>query len=448
MRTPKPAAGGKLRLIPLVAATYFMVSGGPYGLEELVRDSGYEIALAILLLTPLIWSLPTALMVGELAAAIPCEGGFYIWVRRAMGPFWGFQEAWLSLTASVFDMAAYPTVFVMYLGRIWAPAKEGHNGVIIAALVIFACMFWNLFGAKAVGDGSVLLGALLLSPFVLITIFALFRHTDLSASTGSATSTHPDLLAGIIVAMWNYMGWDNASTVAEEVENPQRTYPRVMMITLAAIVISYAIPVFAVSRTHVQPSYWATGAWADIGAMIVAPWLGLMLVMAAMISAFGSLNSLTMSLSRLPAALSEDGYAPALFRRKLANGAPWAAIAACGLAWTAVLGLSFDRMLMLDILLYGASLVLEFIALVLLRIREPELVRPFRIPGGLAGAICAGVGPTALLMVALIRNHNEQMGNISALTVGLIIMAAGVGFYFIAAWRRQHAPGPVAGDVS
>lgn len=112
-------AAGKLRLIPLVAATYFMVSGGPYGLEELVRDSGYQIALAILLLTPLIWSLPTALMVGELAAAIPCEGGFYIWVRRAMGPFWGFQEAWLSLMASIFDMAAYPTVFVMYLGRIW-----------------------------------------------------------------------------------------------------------------------------------------------------------------------------------------------------------------------------------------------------------------------------------------------------------------------------------------
>src|SRR5579864_2767547 len=198
MRTSTAASGGKLKLIPLVAATYFMVSGGPYGLEELVRDSGYRIALAILLLTPLIWSLPTALMVGELAAAIPSEGGFYIWVRRAMGPFWGFQEAWLSLTASVFDMAAYPTVFVMYLGRIWAPAKQGHNGAIIAALVIFACMFWNLFGAKAVGDGSVLLGALLLSPFVLITIFALFRHADLNAATGSATPTHPDLLAGII----------------------------------------------------------------------------------------------------------------------------------------------------------------------------------------------------------------------------------------------------------
>jgi amino acid transporter len=437
MKTNSPATGGKLRLIPMVAATYFMVSGGPYGLEELIRDSGYKIALAILLLTPLVWSLPTALMVGELASAIPREGGFYIWVRRAMGPFWGFQEVWLSLMASVFDMAAYPTVFVLYLGRIWAPAKQGHNGVIIAAIVIFVCVLWNLFGAKVVGDSSVLLGAFLLSPFVLITIFALFRHTNLDGAAGTQTPARPDLLGGIIIAMWNYMGWDNASTVAEEVENPQKNYPRIMMITLVAIVISYAIPVFAVSQTHLQAGYWATGAWADIGSMVVAPWLGLLLVFAAMVSALGSLNSLTMTLSRLPMALAEDGYAPGVLRRKLKNGAPWVAIVACGLCWTAVLGLSLDRLLMLDILLYGLSLILEFVALVKLRITEPELVRPFRVPGGIVGAVVAGIGPAGLLIVALIKNRDEQLGNVSALTVAIILMALGVALYFIAAWRRK-----------
>src|SRR5712692_2222865 len=149
----------KLTLLPLAAATFFMVSGGPYGLEELVQQSGYAVALAILVLLPLVWSFPTGLMVGELSAAIPAEGGFYVWVRRAMGPFWGFQEAWLSLMSSVFDMGAYPTVFVLTLGKIWPPATQGHNGVLIAATVIAGCMLWNLFGARAVGEGSVLLGA-------------------------------------------------------------------------------------------------------------------------------------------------------------------------------------------------------------------------------------------------------------------------------------------------
>ncbi|MGB8132286.1 MAG: amino acid permease, partial [Candidatus Angelobacter sp.] len=151
----------KLTVLSLAAATYFMVSGGPYGMEELVQDAGYKLAIVILFITPLIWSLPTGLMVGELAAALPAEGGFYVWVRRAMGPFWGFQEAWLSLVASIFDMAIYPTLFVLYLGRLWPAGVAGHRGVAIAAAMIAVCLAWNLLGAKAVGAGSVLLGVLM-----------------------------------------------------------------------------------------------------------------------------------------------------------------------------------------------------------------------------------------------------------------------------------------------
>jgi amino acid transporter len=171
MRKANPGARRKLTVLSLAAATYFMVSGGPYGMEELVQDAGYKLAIVILFIVPLIWSLPTGLMVGELAAAIPAEGGFYVWVRRAMGPFWGFQEAWLSLVASIFDMAIYPTVFVLYLGRLWPEGVAGHRGVAIAGSMIVVCLLWNLLGAKAVGTGSILLGVLMLSPFVLVRFF-------------------------------------------------------------------------------------------------------------------------------------------------------------------------------------------------------------------------------------------------------------------------------------
>jgi len=114
--------------VPLIAATYFMVSGGPYGLEELIGDAGYRKTFVILLLTPLLWSLPTALMVGELSSALPATGGYYVWARRALGPFWGFQEAWLSLAASIFDMAIYPTLFVTYLGQLVPALGDGWTG--------------------------------------------------------------------------------------------------------------------------------------------------------------------------------------------------------------------------------------------------------------------------------------------------------------------------------
>ena len=126
-------------MLPLLAATYFMVSGGPYGLEEIIGDAGYGWALIILFVLPFFWSLPTSLMIGELAAAVPEEGGFYAWVRRAMGPFWGFQEAWLSLAASIFDMAIYPTLFVTYLGHLQGldtVLQVGHRELLIELTVV------------------------------------------------------------------------------------------------------------------------------------------------------------------------------------------------------------------------------------------------------------------------------------------------------------------------
>ena len=449
MRKTQNGSRRKLTVLSLAAATYFMVSGGPYGMEELVQDAGYKLAIVILFITPLIWSLPTGLMVGELAAAMPAEGGFYVWVRRAMGPFWGFQEAWLSLVSSIFDMAIYPTVFVLYLGRLWPAATAGHRGQAIAAAMIAVCLVWNLLGAKAVGLGSVLLGAVMLSPFVLITIFAFFRHITL----GSTPPAQGSLLTGVLVAMWNYMGWDNASTVANEVEDPQKTYPRVMLLALAAIFFSYVIPVLAVWHLHVQAEIWSTGSWASIASMVVGPWLGAALVGAAMISEFGTFNSLVMSYSRLPVAMAEDGHLPKIFASKLKDGAPWFAIMILGIAWTASLGLSFDKLIMLDILLYGASLVLEFLALIMLRIREPQMLRPFRVPGGMFGTIAVGVGPTALLLVALIKNRGEQLelwklGSVSQLGFGLVLMALGVVCYFVAGRpSRQHA-GTASAQIS
>ena len=107
-------------------------------------------------------------MVGELASSIPAEGGFYVWVRRALGPFWGFQEAWLSLAASVFDMAIYPTIFVLYLGRLAPAWTAGYRGTFWALAVVVGCTLWNLTGAKAVGQSSVVLFCVLLAPFVIL----------------------------------------------------------------------------------------------------------------------------------------------------------------------------------------------------------------------------------------------------------------------------------------
>src|SRR5450755_3257180 len=231
MKTPKGTADNagirtlsKISMVPMIAATYFMVAGGPYGLEDIVQKTGYRATLMILLITPLLWSVPTAMMVSELATAIPEEGGFYIWVRRGMGRFMGYQETWLTLAGSIFEMALYPNLFVDYIGQFAPSVVAGHRGLVIGFAMIALCTAWNIVGVRAVGDGSVFLNVALLIPFVALIVFAMF-HTHVTTAS-PIPLRHADLLGGIPIAIWNYMGWDNLSTIAGEVATPQKTYTR------------------------------------------------------------------------------------------------------------------------------------------------------------------------------------------------------------------------------
>ena len=429
-----------MTLLPLIGATFFMVSGGPYGLEEIVQKAGYSRSILILLLTPLIWSWPVALMIGELSAALPEEGGYYVWVRRALGPFWGFQEAWLSLAASVCDMAVYPTIFVLYLGQFAPNVVAGYRGVLVGGAVLLVCAIWNIAGIRAVGESSKFLMYALLAPFVVITAVALYRY-GFAAPAFTRPSTSVDLLGGIVIAMWNYMGWDNASTVAGEVDNPQRTYPLAMFGAVILITISYIVPVYALSRTGMDTSGFTTGAWVQAASQIVGPWLGYAIVVGGLICGLGMTNALVLSYSRVPFAMAEDALMPGWLKKvHPKTGAPWVSIVVCSVAWIACLPLGFDRLIAIDIMVYSLSLLLEFVALIALRIREPELARPFKIKGGIPVLAALTLGPTFVLVLALIQNRGERAGPFSTFVWGLIVVVAGIAAYFFTpAWRKGHS---------
>jgi len=426
-----------LTVVPLAAATFFMVAGGPYGLEEIVQKAGYRSAIAILLLVPLVWSVPSALMVAELSSSLPEEGGYYTWVRRALGPFWGFQEAWLSLVASIFDMAIYPTLFVLYLAHFFPAVKGEAREFALGAAMIALCAAWNLRGARSVGGSSVAFGVLLLAPFAVLCGLAMLRRAG-SPAAPAARAVPSAMLEGILIAMWNYMGWDNASTVAGEVERPQRTYPAAILGAVLLTVSSYVLPVAAAARAGIDPGRWTTGSWTEAGAALGGRLLAAAVVAGGALCGIGMFNALLLSYSRVPAALAEDGFLPRIFaRRHPRTDAPTFSILACAICWTAALTLGFDRLIELDVLLYGGSLMLEFVALTTLRRREPDLARPFRIPGGIAGTVLIALGPLALLSIALVQNRGEKIGPLNALVFGGVLAAAGPVLY--AASRKARA---------
>jgi amino acid transporter len=140
-------------------------------------------------------------------------------------------------------------------------------------------------------------------------------------------------------------------------------------------------------------------------------------------------NALVMSYTRLPMAMAEDGMLPRVLARRNRRGVPWVSVLFCGLAWALALKLPFERLISIDLILYGSSLLLEFVALAVLRIREPQLERPFKA-GNLFFACLLGVGPAALIAYALYVSRAEKIiGSTSALIFATAIGLLGPALY-------------------
>jgi amino acid transporter len=422
----------KLLLLPLIAATFFMVSGGPYGMEDILGGAGFGLAIVILLVLPLVWSLPTALMIGELAAAIPDEGGFYVWVRRGLGSFWGYQEGWLSLSASIFDMALYPSIFVLYLGKFSPALTVAPRDYIWSLAVVVLCCAWNLRGAPSVGTDSVWMFVLLLAPFAVFIVLGFWRGLTLHpAMHWGRPAPSPDVDAGlstaILVGLWNYMGWDNASTIARDVHDPQRNYPRAIVGAIIVTVVTYVLPLAAMAVGGLSPDGFTTGSWVIAGGALGGSLLSMAVVAGGVICGLGMFNALMMSYTRLPIAMAADGMLPRILERRNRRGVPWVSVLFCGLGWALALSLPFERLISIDLILYGTSLILEFLALIALRIREPQLPRPFRA-GNFVFACLLAVGPTLLIAYALYASRSEKLGDpgTAFASVSSLLFACGV----------------------
>ena len=450
--TPK-----KLGFWPQVALIFFTVSGGAYGLEALVGAVGAQWALFLVIVLPIVWAIPIGLMVAELSSAIPEDGGYYVWVRRSLGPFWGFQEGWWTLCYSSVDMALYPVLFVSYLSFFFpglaldTPTMQALRWVICLAFIGGALLF-NLRGSHLVGMNALANLMIVSFPFALLTIWGAF-HGDwhqlwTTLTSAPQTSIAPaKIAAGLAIILWNYCGWDNISTYAADVEDPARNYPRAISTALAIIIASYVLPLIAGFKVTVNPADWGeSSGWPAIAEKVGGHWLGLLGGGAALLSAWALFNSQLLYVSRLPAAIARDGFLPTrLARVSSRTGVPVTALALVAGCAALFSGLSLAKLMVVDILFYTLGLSLEFAALIRLRQTEPALPRPFRIPLEVRGLVWLSLPP--LLLAALVALFSTLGGTGSYLQVGIVALGvvAGVGIFHYQASLRAAPAGKAAG---
>ncbi len=437
----------KLGLSAIVGIIFFSVSGGPYGLEDTVGQSGPGMALLLIVVTPLIYSLPAALMVAELATLMPVAGGYYQWVKEGLGPFWGFQAGWWAWVASWFDLAIYPVLFVEFASYFFPDLQ--HDKLLkwtlsVAFIWIFAGL--NMLGSSIVGDSSKIFLIIVLLPFLLIVVFGLFKmHTNpITPFTASGLSIPSAFGAGLFVIMWNFAGWDGLSTVAGDIDNPRKNYPRALAITIPMITLIYLIPT-AISLAVVGGSSkkdnleWTAGAFTVVAERVGGRWLGLFLAGAAIVSAIGLFSAWMLSYSRIPFALANDGYLPnSLTKLHPTRKTPIRTIIIAAIICSIAAAGPFEKLAAMSVLMGGCVMMLELITLIMLRRRQPDLHRPFRVPGGAAGPYIILLFPLFVISIAVFYTVRES-GLFQGVGLALIGLSTGVVAYFLLRGRKQRS---------
>ena len=252
----------ELGILPLAAIVFFNVSGGPYGLEDVVASFGPGLALLLLAVTPLVWSLPVALAMAELAAAMPDEGGYVTWVRRAFGRFWSFQVGWWSWIDSFVDVAVYPALFVEYL-KFWYPGMTSLERWLLAVAFIVVLTALNVVGVRPTGRAAVALAVIALAPVAALVVVGLagMNQVPWRPFVGPQQSLGAGLGLGLAVVMWNYSGWDTPSTCLGEAKTPEHGFRRALFVALPVITAAYLLPVGAVLASgSADWTTWQTGA--------------------------------------------------------------------------------------------------------------------------------------------------------------------------------------------
>ncbi len=399
-----PALKRELGLLPLAAIVFFNVSGGPYGIEDTVPSFGPGLTLLLLVLTPMLWSLPVSLAMSELASAMPDEGGYVTWTTRAFGPFWGFQVGWWSWVDSFLDVAVYPALFVEYVG-FWYGGMTTTERWLLALGFIVVLTALNVLGVRPAGRSAIVLaiGALLPVAAMVAVGLATPRVVPWVPVIAEGQSLSAGLGLGLAVVMWNYSGWDTPSTCLGETRAPEQAFRKALFLALPVIAAGYMLPMAAaLASGGLAWSEWTTGALPRIAEAMGGPWLGHAVAAGAVVSTAGLFLSLLLTNSRLPYVLARDGHMPpalGLVHRRF--GTPWVAVTASSAIYALFAMFSFKDLIVLNVWLYSLSLIVELAAFLWLRRVAPDLPRPWRVPGGWGVAFVVACLPGLFVVAAM-----------------------------------------------
>ena len=364
---------------------------------------------------------------------MPVEGGFYRWTRVAFGDFWGFLAGWWNWCASFLLGALYAVLFADYLA-FYFPQLAGWRHFLVAVAVIAVIGYVNVRGIRLVGTVATVLeiGILLTVLVMCIMSVRLWHHNPFLPLIPPHKPVFQVFGVGFALGLWLYAGYEQISSVAEEVEDPQRSYPRALAWVVPLSISTYFLPTACALAALGDWEKWGTGYFSQAATLIGGPWLGFAMTVAAAIMNLSILNSTVLTTTRMPSAMAQDGYlSPILARIHPRFGTPWIAIMLSAVIYCLLATHNVTQLISVYIWLRIATSVLTVLSAWQLRRKRPDMPRAFRIPWGKTGLAYAVIAPLLMSGVAMIASDKF------ALRWGPVVLLLGPVAYLLLRWTRK-----------
>lgn len=370
-------------------------------------------------------SLLIAIPFSRSVAAFPESGGPATY-GRVFGSFGGFELGWIYYVARATAFAANLNVLISYLARWWTGAE---GGALRIALMLVAVAVFALINIRGVGPAMRVLGGFTILKTVPLVLAAIVALVMAGVPAPGPLPPFSEVEAGILIVFYAFVGFENATVIAGETRNPERTLPRALLGTIGSIALLY----FVVQLAFVAffPNGLADGVDTPLlalGEAVMGPTGAIVLGLAAVFSLAGNLHANIAATPRLTFAMAERGELPFWLARVHPSYATPTASILFFAGLTAVLAIS-GSFVWLAVVSTLARMIVYAVTILALP-RAPQ--RPARLAA--SHWMLAGMGVLICILVA-------AQADAKAWVTLLALSAVGLGLYFAAAsGRNKSAP--------
>eukprot|EP00992_Anisonema_acinus_P008051 TRINITY_DN4122_c0_g1_i1.p1 TRINITY_DN4122_c0_g1~~TRINITY_DN4122_c0_g1_i1.p1 ORF type:complete len:495 (-),score=71.86 TRINITY_DN4122_c0_g1_i1:52-1536(-) len=425
--------GGTLGTVAVAVLAFSAISGGAFGIEPSVQSVGALPTMLGMVVVAITWSTPSAMMTAELSTMFPSNAGYVLWVLRGLGPVAGFVNAIAMIVSQCISSASVAVQVSQYILQL-QPLNEGEQvGYELAAIVIAVIL--NIIGVDVIERCSRVSLVLVQTPFILIPVLAAVKGMTLdwgALATGTLESASGDTLTTFVSNLCsNVSGWVMLGSMAGEVSSPRRAYPRGLLVAVVLVAANFIFCILLTVVVAPDTSKWRTGYFVTV-ANDVGPGIAIYTLIIACASSLTNFIPQVMSAANAIAAAARLRMLPPVLGRTnfWIFRTPVLSILIVGIINAVLTPLSFDVLQNIQLLFWGVGLALQFSSFLWLRHTQPNLRRPFQVPGGLPAAWLMSAIFFVMLLIVFYATAKGALFVFIGI-VAAIVCLVGLGFVWI-----------------